>query len=113
MPQLGRALRRFHDDLPIDECPFDWSVATLQSLVTIDVVDPATPDAQACLAAYFAELDERFDSGFDPERSLTAGVDEMRLPHGLFVVAHLHGEPVGCGGVGHVLQPTLSHAQTC
>jgi DNA-binding MarR family transcriptional regulator len=69
------------------------------SLVTIDVVDPATPDAQACLAAYFAELDERFDSGFDPERSLTAGVDEMRLPHGLFVVAHLHGEPVGCGGV--------------
>ena len=28
VPQLGRALRRFHDDLPIDECPFDWSVAT-------------------------------------------------------------------------------------
>ena len=69
------------------------------SLVTIDVVDPATPDAQACLAAYFAELDERFDTGFDPDRSLTAGVDEMRLPHGLFVVARLHGEPVGCGGV--------------
>ena len=43
---------------------------------TIDVVDPATPDAQACLAAYFAELDERFDAGFDPARSLTAGVDE-------------------------------------
>ena len=69
------------------------------SLVTIDVVDPATPDAQACLAAYFAELDERFDAGFDPARSLTAGVDELRLPHGLFVVARLHGEPVGCGGV--------------
>ena len=69
------------------------------SLVTIDVVDPATPDAQTCLAAYFAELDERFDAGFDPDSSLTAGVDEMRLPHGIFVVARLHGEPVGCGGV--------------
>jgi DNA-binding MarR family transcriptional regulator/ribosomal protein S18 acetylase RimI-like enzyme len=69
------------------------------ALVTVDVVDPTSPEAQACLAAYFAELDERFDAGFDPARSLTAGVDELRLPHGLFVVASLHGEPVGCGGV--------------
>jgi DNA-binding MarR family transcriptional regulator len=69
------------------------------ALVTVDVADPASPDAQACLAAYFAELDARFDVGFDPARSLTAGVDEMRLPHGLFVVARLHGDAVGCGGV--------------
>ncbi len=69
------------------------------ALVTVDVVDPASPDAAASLAAYFRELDERFDVGFDPARSLTADVDEMRAPRGLFVVARLHGEAIGCGGV--------------
>jgi DNA-binding MarR family transcriptional regulator/GNAT superfamily N-acetyltransferase len=69
------------------------------ALVAVDVVDPASPDAAASLAAYFRELDERFDAGFDPARSLTADVDEMRAPRGLFVVARLHGEAIGCGGV--------------
>ena len=26
VPQLGRALRRFHDTVPANGCPFDWSV---------------------------------------------------------------------------------------
>lgn len=26
VPALGRALRRFHDTLPVADCPFDWSV---------------------------------------------------------------------------------------
>ncbi|MEW9265776.1 aminoglycoside 3'-phosphotransferase [Kineococcus endophyticus] len=26
VPSLGRALRRWHDELPVQECPFDWSV---------------------------------------------------------------------------------------
>lgn len=26
VPQLGRALRRFHDTVPVADCPFDWSV---------------------------------------------------------------------------------------
>jgi DNA-binding MarR family transcriptional regulator/N-acetylglutamate synthase-like GNAT family acetyltransferase len=69
------------------------------ALVRIDVVDPAGPDARASLGAYFAELDERFDAGFDPVRSLTADVDELRPPHGLFVIARLHGDTIGCGGV--------------
>lgn len=69
------------------------------ALVSVDVVDPASPDAAASLTAYFRELDERFTAGFDPARSLTADVDELRAPRGLFVVARLHGEAVGCGGV--------------
>lgn len=25
VPELGRALRRFHDTVPVDQCPFSWS----------------------------------------------------------------------------------------
>ncbi|MER6220466.1 helix-turn-helix domain-containing GNAT family N-acetyltransferase [Streptomyces sp900105755] len=67
--------------------------------VTLDVTDPDHPDARHCLLAYFAELQERFDTGFDPGRSLLPDAGELRPPRGLFLVARLHGEPVGCAGV--------------
>ncbi|TQK42438.1 MarR family transcriptional regulator with acetyltransferase activity [Streptomyces sp. SLBN-118] len=67
--------------------------------VTLDVVDPEHPDAQHCLRSYFTELQERFETGFDPARSLLPDTGELRAPHGLFVVARLHGEPVGCAGL--------------
>ncbi|MEV5952578.1 helix-turn-helix domain-containing GNAT family N-acetyltransferase [Streptomyces sp. NPDC051987] len=69
------------------------------STVTLDTVDPDHPDARHCLLAYFAELQERFDTGFDPARSLLPDAGELRPPRGLFLVARLHGEPVGCAGV--------------
>ena len=69
------------------------------ALVRVDVVDPGGEEAQACLRAYFAELDERFDTGFDPAVSLFPDVDDLRSPAGLFVVARLHGDAIGCGGV--------------
>lgn len=69
------------------------------SLVAVDVVDPAHRDAQRCLHAYYAELDERFDAGLDPDRSRQVGLDEARPPAGLFVVATLRGDPVGCGAL--------------
>jgi len=73
----------------------------------INVVDPAQPAAQHCLREYFAELDRRFDAGFDPTTSLPAEPDEMRPPAGLFLVAMLHGEPVGCGALKfHGDEPT-------
>ncbi|MCG7210451.1 MULTISPECIES: bifunctional helix-turn-helix transcriptional regulator/GNAT family N-acetyltransferase [Streptomyces] len=67
--------------------------------VTLDVVDPDHPDARHCLRSYFAELQERFDTGFDPARSLLPDAGELRPPRGLFLVARLHGEAVGCAGV--------------
>ena len=69
------------------------------ALVQIDSVDPAHPDAQHCLAEYFAELDRRFDAGFDPARSISADLDEMRPPEGVFLVAKSHGDAVGCGAL--------------
>ena len=69
------------------------------ALVRVDVVDPTGFEAQACLRAYFAELDARFDTGFDAAVSLFPDVADMRPPAGSFVVARLHGEAIGCGGL--------------
>jgi DNA-binding MarR family transcriptional regulator/GNAT superfamily N-acetyltransferase len=68
-------------------------------LVRFDVVDPAHPDARFCVAEYVAELGRRFETGFDPGQSISAEDHELRAPAGVFVVAHLHGEPVGCGAL--------------
>lgn len=67
--------------------------------VTLDAVDPAHPEAERCLRSYFEELAERFETGFDPARSLLPDAGELRPPRGLFLVARLHGEPVGCAGL--------------
>ncbi|MEV7194163.1 helix-turn-helix domain-containing GNAT family N-acetyltransferase [Streptomyces sp. NPDC093510] len=67
--------------------------------VTLDAVDPGHPDARHCLLSYFTELQELFDTGFDPARSLLPDAGGLRPPHGLFLVARVHGEPVGCAGL--------------
>jgi DNA-binding MarR family transcriptional regulator/GNAT superfamily N-acetyltransferase len=77
------------------------------ALVEIDVVDPTHHHAQHCLREYFVELDRRFATGFDPAGSLPAPPEEMRPPAGLFLVATLRDEPIGCGGLKfHGDEPT-------
>src|SRR3954447_16065361 len=70
-------------------------------LVEIRPVDPGHPDARACLRRYFAELDRRADSGFDPAQGISAEPHELVPPAGLLLVARLREEPVGCGAVKH------------
>ena len=65
--------------------------------IGLAVVDPAEDDARHCLRRYFAELDERFDTGYDPDAALPLELDEMRPPRGRFLLARLRDEPVGCG----------------
>ncbi|MFD7664547.1 GNAT family N-acetyltransferase [Streptomyces sp. NPDC059788] len=67
--------------------------------VTLDVVDPDHPDARHCLRSYFTEMQAQFETGFDPARSLLPDTGGLRPPNGLFLVARLHGEPVGCAGL--------------
>lgn len=69
------------------------------AMVRVQVLDPEHPDAVNCLAGYAAELNRRFDSGFDPALSTSAAADELRPPNGLLLVAHVHAEPVGCGAL--------------
>jgi GNAT superfamily N-acetyltransferase len=68
-------------------------------LVEVTVEDPRTPAAQFCLRSYFAELDDRFDNGFEPELSISADADDLVEPRGLLLVARLRDEPIGCGAL--------------
>lgn len=69
------------------------------SQVSIGPADPGEPAARSCLLAYFRELASRFEGGFDPQLSNPAHDDEVTPPAGLFLLATLYGEPVGCGAL--------------
>jgi DNA-binding MarR family transcriptional regulator/N-acetylglutamate synthase-like GNAT family acetyltransferase len=69
------------------------------SMVDFAVENPASAEAKWCLSQYFAELDRRFDGGYDPAAALPATESELRPPAGAFVIARLRGQAVGCGGL--------------
>jgi DNA-binding MarR family transcriptional regulator/GNAT superfamily N-acetyltransferase len=69
------------------------------SLVDVAAEDPASPDARWCIGQYFAELDRRFDAGFDPARSIPADAAELVPPAGVLLVARLRGKAIGCGAL--------------
>ena len=69
------------------------------SMVEVAPERPGHPDARHCIDAYFAELGRRFDTGFDPERSLPAADEDLLPPAGLLVLARLQGAPVGCAAL--------------
>ena len=68
-------------------------------MVTLHELDPDDPDSQYCLRSYYAELHERFETGFDPSISTLPDPGQLRAPAGIFLVARLHGESVGCVGL--------------
>jgi DNA-binding MarR family transcriptional regulator/ribosomal protein S18 acetylase RimI-like enzyme len=68
-------------------------------LVEVAIEDPRSPAARYCLESYYAELNSRFDTGFDPERAISTTAEELTQPAGLLLVARLHGEPIGCGAL--------------
>src|SRR4051795_6730445 len=63
------------------------------SMIATEVVSTRSADARYCINEYFLELNARFDTGFDPARSMPA--DSLDV----FLVARLRGKPVGCGGL--------------
>lgn len=66
---------------------------------TFRLADARSAPAQSAVAAYFAELDELFPTGFDPGDALTADADAYDPPTGAFVLALADGAVVGCGGM--------------
>lgn len=44
VPELGRALRRFHDQVPVDRCPWDWSIDRRMVSRSIDPIRLGNPD---------------------------------------------------------------------
>jgi GNAT superfamily N-acetyltransferase len=67
------------------------------SMITFEIEPPGTPDARWCFHQYFAELNSRFDQGFDPGLSNSACPEELTPPSGLLILGRLQGQPVGCG----------------
>jgi DNA-binding MarR family transcriptional regulator/N-acetylglutamate synthase-like GNAT family acetyltransferase len=69
------------------------------SAVQITAGAPDSADARWCVGEYFRELGTRFETGFDPAKSISASAAEMTAPTGVFVVARLGGQAIGCGGL--------------
>jgi GNAT superfamily N-acetyltransferase len=91
-------------DRPLGPSRLLWEIG--ERLVTtavteIRTVDPTDRDARQCIRAYFAELDRRSESGFDPSAGISADPHELIPPAGAFLIAYLRGEPAGCGAVKH------------
>jgi DNA-binding MarR family transcriptional regulator len=72
------------------------ATALLRDRITIGETDPEAPEARYCLAAYYAELARRFDTGFDVKTSLDPDAGSLRPPLGSFLVALSDGLPLGC-----------------
>jgi GNAT superfamily N-acetyltransferase len=75
------------------------NLVSRSSTVLIAVEDPGSVDAQWCVQQYFAELNARFTTGFNPSLSISADRDELSPPAGLFLIARSEGRPVGCGAL--------------
>jgi DNA-binding MarR family transcriptional regulator/ribosomal protein S18 acetylase RimI-like enzyme len=68
-------------------------------LIRFGMEAPESVDAQWCFQQYFAELNQRFDAGFDPSLSLSADARQLKPPAGVLIVARLRGNPLGCVAV--------------
>ncbi len=71
----------------------------MASMVELGPCPPGDPRARSCLRAYARELAQRFDGGFDPAVSAPVDDDDLVPPKGVFLLATLSGEPVGCGAL--------------
>lgn len=69
------------------------------SMIQLAIENPTSADARWCFEQYFAELEARFETGFDARRSITAEAREITPPHGVLIVARLRGRAVGCGAL--------------
>ena len=76
------------------------------ALVKVAAEAPVSADARHCLDAYFRELAARFEGGFDAAADRSARAEDMSPPSGLFVIARLDGDAVGCGGLKRIGKAT-------
>jgi DNA-binding MarR family transcriptional regulator/ribosomal protein S18 acetylase RimI-like enzyme len=60
------------------------------SMVSIQPEDPGSADARWCLGHYYAELDERFEEGFEAPRQPAPDILAC-------LIARVGGQPAGCG----------------
>ncbi|MDW6024476.1 helix-turn-helix domain-containing GNAT family N-acetyltransferase [Mesorhizobium sp. BAC0120] len=92
---------------PLDAARREQLIAAMAEVERLLGADPielsleqaASADARWCLGQYFAELDERFENGFDQTLGNNLTEAEMTPPAGYLILARLAGRPVGCGAL--------------
>ena len=67
--------------------------------IQVVVVDPGHRDVASCWREYFAEIDRRFDRGYDLAKAVQVTADQLRPPAGVVLVARRGDEPVGTASV--------------
>jgi DNA-binding MarR family transcriptional regulator/GNAT superfamily N-acetyltransferase len=65
----------------------------------LEEMDPRAETALYCLNQYYAELNRRFNTGFDVSLSADPDAEDMIRPRGIFLVAFSDGLPLGCAGL--------------
>ncbi len=67
--------------------------------ITIDAEPEESVDARRCVEAYFNELSQRFEGGFDPGTGGYASKASETPQTGVFLIARLDGRAIGCGAL--------------
>jgi DNA-binding MarR family transcriptional regulator len=67
--------------------------------MTIEQGDPRSAQSVYCLGEYYAELERRFERGFDVSLSRDPDAGDMIAPRGAFLLALSDGQPLGCVGL--------------
>lgn len=65
----------------------------------LEEMDPRAETSLYCLNEYYAELNRRFDIGFDVSLSADPDAKDMIRPRGIFLVVYSDGMPLGCAGL--------------
>ena len=71
----------------------------IASTVVIEPCPPGDPRARACVRAYGRDIAGRFEGGYDPALSKPVRDEDITPPAGVFLLATLNAEPVGCGAI--------------
>ena len=70
-----------------------------RSRTTIGVAAANDPDVRHCFERYAAELNLRFDRGFDVGRSNRMDMADLTPPKGLVLLARMGADAIGCGAL--------------
>ncbi|MEM8876245.1 MAG: bifunctional helix-turn-helix transcriptional regulator/GNAT family N-acetyltransferase [Pseudomonadota bacterium] len=100
--QAGDLMSRYPDSEALLDAMDLIGSAFGRNRITIEETDPRHDWSRYCLEEYYAELERRFERGFDVSLSCDPDAEDMIRPRGSFFIAISDGLPLGCVGLkGH------------